>query len=85
LIRPEVWNDERVDVWYRQNIFLLFYESVKPNFPEFDGDNLIHPDFWKEVVRLRQQVAAWNSGETGIENSSKALKRAVAKKIQKFM
>ena len=85
LIRPEIWCNKEVDRWYKQNMFVLFHESLKPDFPAFKGDNLIHPDFWMEVVKLRQQIATWKGGGMGIRSSSKALKRAISTKTKKFL
>lgn len=81
LIRPEIWDNERVDRWYKQNTFLLFHESIKPNFPVFDGDNLIHPDFWRKSTCHRERLKNWEDGEIGIQNALRTLKYAIAKKL----
>lgn len=58
-IRSSVWNDERVQYWYRQNAFLFF--RGEPSDTVLD---LVHPDMlerfvdperygWREVMRSR--------------------------------
>jgi SAM-dependent methyltransferase len=48
LVRPVVWEDDRISWWYRQNAFL----AVAPNVP-VDGPpvrDVVHPDAWKAAV-----------------------------------
>ncbi len=84
IIRPAVWNNERVDIWYRQNMFLVCHENVKPDFPIFKGDNLIHPKFWQSIEKLRQQVNDWQTGAVGVDLSLKTLGKAIGKKASKL-
>lgn len=64
LFRPVFWNDERIQWWYKQNMFLLVsdalditgIEASKENFSE---DNLmIHPGLYYERVREYERTAA---------------------------
>jgi SAM-dependent methyltransferase len=45
IIRPRIWADSRIKMWYRQNILLFSKERV------FDAPetciNVIHPELWK--------------------------------------
>ena len=49
-IRPLVWNDSRVDWWYRQNLFLLVSRDTRfasdPEHREFPL-NVIHPELFE--------------------------------------
>ena len=50
IIRPQIWTDPRIMVWYRQNILIFargrsFDTTVAPL-------DLVHPEFWRQ----RQQV-----------------------------
>lgn len=85
LIRPTIWEDSQVEVWYRQNIFILFHKEIMPNIPYFNNTNLIHPDLWMGVERLRLQVDAWKNGEVGVQNSWRCFRAAMAKKIKKSL
>lgn len=84
LIRPAVWNNPKVEKWYKQNTFLLFHESMKVEYPPFKGENLIHPDFWNEVGILRGMLNNWDKGGVGVENSFKTFVLAVKKKLKKM-
>jgi SAM-dependent methyltransferase len=45
VIRPAIWNDRRVDWWYRQNILLF---SKSPAFDMYDTCiDIAHPEFWE--------------------------------------
>lgn len=83
-IRPLIWNNKDVEVWYRQNMFLLLHESVENSFVPFSGVNLIHPDFWLEVENLRNQLNFWNNGDVGVANSWRSFNAALIKKIKKI-
>ena len=81
LIRPKVWDNEEVDVWYRQNMFLVCHKSIKIDVEEYSSENLIHPKFWERKVdseeRLSEQLKRWQEGRVGIANSSKALRKSI--------
>lgn len=85
MIRPEVWINKEVDVWYRQNIFLLFHESLNKSYLPYKGDNLIHPEYWREVQNLRQAVLNWKKGDVGVENTLKAFQVALSKKLKNLI
>lgn len=54
-IRPMIWNDNQIPVWYRQNILLFSQQQKSINFPrDFVGFdtwpmplNLVHPDLYR--------------------------------------
>ncbi len=83
LIRPEIWDREEVDVWYRQNMFLVCHESANITSEEFTNSNLIHPKFWERKVnneqKLNEQIENWREGKIGIVNSSKSLGKSFKK------
>jgi SAM-dependent methyltransferase len=55
LVRPQIWNDEAVPVWYRQNVILYLNPetarrlSVAPTAP--DLLDKVHPAFWARANR----------------------------------
>ena len=85
LIRPKVWDNEDVDIWYRQNIFLVCHERVKQDFPKFEQNNLIHPGFWKQIEDLRNELKNWQNGAVGIDRSLQTLKKAIRNKVSKLL
>lgn len=59
VIRPRIWTDPRVIMWYRQNILLFArgraFESVMPHL------DLVHPEMWEDpgqVLRLAPKALA---------------------------
>jgi len=52
LVRPYIWFNEEVDVWYRQNIFLF---SKKKCFSKVNSPYIatyVHPEFWEIKTKL---------------------------------
>ena len=85
LIRPKVWDDENVDIWYRQNMFLVCHKNIDIQAEEYSGVNLVHPEFWKKKIDkerlLSEQIKNWREGDVGVVNSSKSL----GKSLKKFL
>lgn len=46
IIRPLIWDNEKVDIWYRQNIFLVVHNTIQLDYPIYQNKNIIHPGFW---------------------------------------
>jgi hypothetical protein len=53
-IRPKVWNDDRIAVWYAQNTFLYVRNDALGRYPALipfrDGDAIfsaVHPRFYE--------------------------------------
>jgi 2-polyprenyl-3-methyl-5-hydroxy-6-metoxy-1,4-benzoquinol methylase len=44
VVRPEIWTDRRVDIWYRQNT-LLFSKALSFDTPNTYLD-VVHPEIW---------------------------------------
>jgi SAM-dependent methyltransferase len=62
-LRPYFWNTEKVQWWYKQNMFLIVHESVDPDgfgfAAHFSANNvLIHPDLYYERMREYEKQAA---------------------------
>ena len=68
-IRPQVWTDQRIQVWYRQNVLLFVnidalknYWELKVFYLEHRNStviDIIHPQMWLErTIYFQQQVAA---------------------------
>jgi SAM-dependent methyltransferase len=51
ILRPLFWNNNKVDCWYKQNIFLFTKKEVLKNklknFETFNKFHLVHPDLLK--------------------------------------
>lgn len=65
-LRAKIWNDEAVDPWYRQNIFLYVKENSIDNYPQLQKETeeqqslplaLVHPETYLyniEKIKLSQ-------------------------------
>lgn len=83
VIRPEIWLNKEVDVWYRQNSFLVCSKNVKQEYPIYKNSDLIHPDYWLERREYLVELEKWRNGNIGVANSWRAFREALAKKIRK--
>lgn len=50
-LRNQIWNDDRVESWYRQNIIVAVKNDIVLKYPVlFDGTldifNVVHPEIW---------------------------------------
>lgn len=72
--RPYFWNMEKVQWWYKQNMFLILHESIDVSlfrFTEHFSENnlLIHPDLYYERMREYEKQASdlrrFGAGEGG--------------------
>lgn len=91
VIRPLIWNNTEVDVWYRQNIYLFVHRDYRSGL----NTNVvqaadIHPELWMRktdaLKRLADEVNGFDKGNAGIERSFKALINALWKKfLKKFL
>jgi hypothetical protein len=92
--RPVFWNEEKVQWWYKQNMFLAVHHSVDPaqfenNRPHFsENDLLIHPGLYYERIREYEKKSAelqrLGAGEGGNFNLYlKLLYRSFSKSIKR--
>jgi SAM-dependent methyltransferase len=49
-IRPEIWNDERADWFYRQNIFLFVKDACISRYPALNHYQHTHPEKMTDIV-----------------------------------
>ncbi len=54
VIRPQIWTDPRVRVWYRQNI--LLFARGRAFGGEVSGLDLVHPEMWRDPWQLLRCV-----------------------------
>lgn len=88
LFRPKIWNDSRIDCWYRQNMFFL--EKVQENPVTQEKINAYyHPDIYaykhslySKALHAKQTVA---NGEIPVLSALKILFKSVVFNIQKVL
>lgn len=85
-IRPLIWDDDNVDVWYRQNMF--FYTKDENIITRFGGSIQmaeVHPALWKMKTdmldSLTEEVNGFDKGNAGIKRSFKALVNALRNRL----
>jgi 2-polyprenyl-3-methyl-5-hydroxy-6-metoxy-1,4-benzoquinol methylase len=85
IVRQAIWNNENVQIWYRQNT-LIFANSLSPIAslfrPVFLG-NIVHPNLYEQKALQAQRAEKMEKGELGISIPLKSLKRAFIKKLWK--
>lgn len=68
IIRPLFWNNESVDVWYRQN--MIVYSKHDLPFPVATTFNVIHPILWDmkndKIASLETQLRRIREGKVGL-------------------
>ena len=58
-IRKQVWNDERINYWYRQNILIFMKADLLPQYPELQvAYQSTDPDF---LTRIHPNLLAYKS------------------------
>ena len=87
IIRPRVWNDARVDIWYRQNIFIFSNNRLlndKFSHPFVSAE--IHPEMWSMKIaalkELQEETNNFDKGGAGITRSLKALLNAIKNRLK---
>ena len=80
VIRPLIWNNNKIDWWYRQNIFLV--NKQKEPTPVYTS--IIHPELYNQVCEnfhdFRYNI---NQGKYGIKNALKILMNSILQKIKR--
>lgn len=84
VIRPEIWNNERVDFWYRQNIFLV--KKEKPSGREISPMSMVHPRLFELTKRNEKEyIQSLLAGRQGIRMSIGILFKAIMFKIRNLL
>ena len=77
VIRPLIWDNKKVDWWYRQNIFLLSKQISTTKII-----NGYHPEFYnREMLLAKNQFQSVIDGKYGVWESFKIFLRAIRFKI----
>jgi SAM-dependent methyltransferase len=73
--RPFFWNDDRVQWWYKQNMFLIVHHSVdisefrKEKIEFTDSHELIHPELYYERIedleKICKEIEDLRNGKAG--------------------
>jgi len=80
VIRPKIWNNENVELWYRQNIFLI--TRYQPNPDLISPLSIIHPELFEK--KLKNQEEYYDSLVTGKQGIRIAIRIFLASIIYKI-
>lgn len=92
--RPHFWNVEKIQWWYKQNMFLVLHNSVDARPFETardsfsDANVLIHPDlYYERVNELEKRLSELKNFGAGVGGNSnlylKLLYRSLTKRFRK--
>jgi hypothetical protein len=76
-IRPLIWNNEKVQWWYKQNIFLI--TKQKTNEPI---NSIVHPELFISTHTTLNNVI---SGKAGVKQSFKIFTKSIAILLKKIL
>jgi SAM-dependent methyltransferase len=75
LIRPKIWNNPKVDVWYKQNMFVYSKQKLAAE-PSIILD-CIHPDYWvhrnNKIASADKLLKRIKEGKVGLAFYIKAI------------
>lgn len=86
-LRPIFWSDEKVDLWYKQNLIIYSKHDLTSSFPVMIPRllPLVHPDLLKlkqsEIESLKQTVELVRHQQPGVRKAFKLFRNALQKKI----
>jgi len=86
VLRPLIWNDKRVEWWYRQNVLLFLKSGAQPVPPALDrlasfgGSDMVHPEngLWGRQAAGAPVEAGDGAGWARLSAARDALARRVA-------
>lgn len=68
LIRPRIWDNSELEIWYRQNIVVFRHESISGG--KSGALDMILPEYWnqknEEIKTLKNQLDRIKEGRVGI-------------------
>jgi SAM-dependent methyltransferase len=83
-IRPDIWGNEKIEWWYRQNIFIL--KKQKPGSDHKPVMSIIHPDLYGMVIRNHiLYVQSLKTGKQGLKLSARIFVNAVLYKLKTLL
>lgn len=75
-VRPEIWSNEKVEWWYRQNVFVAVNREVKVSLKgEGIIESLVHPENYvdkaKHILRLKGKINDVGAGRISRQSAIK--------------
>jgi SAM-dependent methyltransferase len=66
VIRPEIWADPAIDIWYRQNMFMVKREKPSSRFVL----SAVHPELFNMHISIKDEyISSLTAGKHGVKAS----------------
>lgn len=83
VIRPQIWNNENVEWWYRQNMFLI---TKKRPAQHQEAKALVHPILFQRTIGTNDQYnKSIQEGKQGLKVSTQIFLNALKYKIKSLL
>ncbi len=81
--RNRFWNNEKINWWYRQNMYLMVNTNVEAKFKNFDKfeNTYIHPKLFEYTAHKIDILSEKINGNISIKDAFKLLFKSMSKKI----
>lgn len=81
IIRPLIWDNPKVDYWYKQNIFLIIKDSheLLNNFAS-SSLSLVHPELYNAKNRIYENRIAYLERQLSVHPLKRWLSQIISKK-----
>ena len=85
LLRPAIWNNEKVQVWYKQNMFVVAHKSspITQKYTSCHFTDIIHPKLYEQKARQAERANQMEKGELGVKIAFNSFKKAILKSVWK--
>jgi 2-polyprenyl-3-methyl-5-hydroxy-6-metoxy-1,4-benzoquinol methylase len=91
-IRPQIWQDDYVEWWYKQNILIFTRNPISFDLNQKKYHSIIHPQHFKQKMEyidhqnqmigtFKTKIIKWEEGDMGIRKHWNTFLKAVKKKI----
>jgi SAM-dependent methyltransferase len=85
VLRPKIWNNNSVDVWYKQNI-VIFCKNGHPLGDDLKASSslyvdIVHPDLFRFYAHHAERALLYENGKLGVRSALRALFKSLAVKL----
>jgi hypothetical protein len=87
VLRARFWHDERVSVWYRQNMFLYTRRpdvAARARGVETFPVDIVHPELWAHLCRKNEQLAHLMTVGEIVREVPNVIRRSLAHRLRRL-
>ena len=88
IVRRRIWNDNRIPVWYRQNIILFALEKripelkLKYEIPELTPVSVVHPEVYSIYTSQVSSLESYINSLNSVKSSYNLFLKAIGRKLK---